>query len=353
MLSILGRIEIVSLTDMLEVRDEDILVASHLKKYYRIRRGFNPFDRSKPKFVRAVEDVSIRVPKGKTVAILGESGCGKTTLARAITLLSPPTSGHIIFDGRVIFDGEGGKLRKVNYKKLYRDMQMVFQDPDSSLDPRLKVKDIIAEPCKGLLDIEKEAIDAIVMESLKAVGLSQEHAYRLPTHLSGGQKQRVAIARAIAPQPRLVILDEPTSALDASVQAQILNLLLSLQTNYNLTYILITHNISVAEYLSDFLVVMYAGSVVEQGPTASVIANPRHPYTKTLIASAPIPNPLKRTLLTTEIIGEVPSVINPPSGCKFNPRCSYAEQICREKIPELREISPGQFAACHLAEKIP
>ncbi len=349
MLFVFGRVGN-KLSEMAE-SDDDILVASHLKKYYRIRRNFNPFDRGKARFVRAVDDVSIRVPKGKTVAILGESGCGKTTLARAITLLSPPTSGHITFNGKVLVDGDG-KAHNVNYKTLYRDMQMVFQDPDSSLDPRLKVKDIIAEPCRGLLAVKEEAIDAMVMESLKAVGLSQEHAYRLPAHLSGGQKQRVAIARAIAPQPKLVILDEPTSALDASVQAQILNLLLGLQTNYNLTYILITHNISVAEYLSDFLVVMYAGSVVEHGPTAAVNANPRHPYTKTLIASAPIPNPWKRTLLTTEIRGEVPSVINPPSGCKFNPRCPYAEQICREKIPELRGIGPGQSVACHLAEKI-
>ena len=331
----------------------DILVATHVKKYYRIRRNFNPFDRSRAKYVRAVDDVSISVPRGKTVAILGESGCGKTTLARAITLLSPPTSGRIAFDGRVIYDADDGKVaRNLNYKQLYRDMQMIFQDPDSSLDPRLKVRDIVAEPCRGLLDSKSYAIDSMVMDSLRAVGLSAEHANRLPAHLSGGQKQRVAIARAIAPQPKLVILDEPTSALDASVQAQILNLLIGLQANYHLTYVLITHNIAVAEYLSDLLVVMYAGGVVEYGPTASVIASPRHPYTKTLIASAPVPNPWKRTLLTTEIRGEVPSVINPPSGCKFNPRCPYAEAICKERIPQLREIVPGQSAACHLAEKI-
>jgi oligopeptide transport system ATP-binding protein len=325
--------------------DSNILVTNELKKYYPIRRGFNPFSRGGKRFVKAVDDVSIKVPRGKTVAILGESGCGKTTLARALTLLSPPTSGEIIFDGQVITKG------KVNYKKLYREMQMVFQDPDSSLDPRLKVRDSIAEPCKGLLGRDNVQVQALVMKSLNAVGLSSEHADRVPAHLSGGQKQRVAIARAIAPQPKLVILDEPTSALDASVQAQILNLLLDLQKNFHLTYVIITHNISVAEYLSDLLVVMYAGNVVEYGPSGSVIAKPRHPYTITLIASAPVPNPWKRNLLSTEIKGEVPSAINPPSGCKFHPRCPYAEQVCTDKVPELREIAPGHFVSCHFVEK--
>jgi oligopeptide transport system ATP-binding protein len=328
-----------------EDHEGNILVTTGLKKYYPIRGGFNPFSRSGKRFVKAVDDVSIKVPRGKTVAILGESGCGKTTLARALTLLSPPTAGEIIFDGVNITKG------KVNYKKLYREMQMVFQDPDSSLDPRLKVRDSIAEPCRGLLGRDEEQVNSLVMSSLKAVGLSSEHADRIPSHLSGGQKQRVAIARAIAPQPKLVILDEPTSALDASVQAQILNLLLDLQKNFNLTYVIITHNISVAEYLSDRLVVMYAGNVVEYGPSGSVISHPRHPYTITLISSAPVPNPWKRNLLNTEIKGEVPSSINPPSGCKFHPRCAYAEKVCSEQIPELREIAPGHFVSCHFAEK--
>jgi len=188
------------------------------------------------------------------------------------------------------------------------------------------------------------------MDSLRTVGLS-DYAERLPGHLSGGQKQRVAIARAIAIRPEMVLLDEPTSALDASVQAQILNLLLELQRDSHLTYLIITHNISVAEYLSDLLFVMYAGSVVEQGPTGSVIAKPRHPYTITLISSAPLPNPWKRNLLNIEIKGEVPSAVRPPSGCKFHPRCPYAEKICSEKVPGMVEIAPDHFVACHFAEK--
>lgn len=324
--------------------DDIILETKNLKKYYPIRRSFNPFQRNRPRHVRAVDDVSIKVPRGKTVAILGESGCGKTTLAKAVTFLSPPTAGEIIFDGKSLTSG------KLDHKKLYRNMQMVFQDPDSSLDPRLKAKDSVAEPCRRLLN-KGVNIDEIVLASLKAVGLSRQHAERLPAHLSGGQKQRVAIARAIATQPKIVVLDEPTSALDVSVQAQILNLLLDLQEKYNLSYLIITHNISVAEYLSDQLVVMYAGNVVEQGPSGVVIAKPRHPYTIALISSAPIPNPWKRNLLNTEILGEVPSAINPPQGCKFNPRCPYAEKICSEKTPELREIAPGQYVSCHFAEK--
>jgi oligopeptide/dipeptide ABC transporter ATP-binding protein len=322
-----------------------LLETKNLKKYYPIRRGFNPFVKNRPKFIRAVDDVSIKVPKGKTVALLGESGCGKTTLAKAITFLSPPTSGDVIFNRQIV------TKEKINLKRLYKGIQMVFQDPDSSLDPRLRVKDLIAEPCKRLIGGGESEIRAIVMESLESVGLTSEHAERLPKHLSGGQKQRVAIARAIAPKPEMVILDEPTSALDASVQAQILNLLIQLQQSYNLTYLMITHNISVAEYLSDILVVMYSGNVVEEGPSNSVIRKPRHPYTVSLMSCAPIPNPWRRNLLNAEIRGEVPSAINPPTGCKFHPRCPYAEKICSEQAPELKEIAPNHLVACHFVEK--
>jgi oligopeptide/dipeptide ABC transporter ATP-binding protein len=325
-------------------RDDTILETKSLSKLYPIRGGFNPFARNRPRYIQALNDVSMKIPRGRTVAVLGESGCGKTTLARAITLLSPPTSGEVIFDGQSLTGA------KVDTKSLYRRMQMVFQDPDSSLDPRFKVKDIVSEPCRRLLDSDRDEIHETVMRSLKIVGLSG-YADRLPGHLSGGQKQRVAIARAIAIRPEMILLDEPTSALDASVQAQILNLLIELQKDYNLTYLLITHNIAVAEYLSDLLTVMYAGNVVECGPTSSVISKPRHPYTIALISSAPIPNPWKRNLLNVEIKGEVPSAVNPPSGCKFHPRCPYAEKICEEQSPSMVEIAPGHLVSCHFADK--
>ena len=327
---------------MVNESPDNILETIKLYTYYPIRSG-NPF--GKRRSVRAVDDVSIKVPRGKTLAVVGESGCGKTTLARTLLLLTPSTTGDVIFNGVNILK------TKMNPKKLYREMQMVFQDPDSSLDPRVKIKDSIAEPLRLLEGMNKEKVADRVAELLTAVGLSAEHGDRLPAHLSGGQKQRVAIARAIAPQPKLVILDEPTSALDASVQAQILTLLIDLQRKFNLTYILITHNIAVAEYLSDIMAVMYAGNLVEYGPTNDIISKPRHPYTITLISSAPIPNPWKRNLLGIEIKGEVPSAINPPSGCKFHPRCPYAEKTCTDLNPSLDNISANHYVACHFVEK--
>jgi len=321
----------------------NILETVALRKYYPIRSDINPF--GKHRVVRAVDDVSVKVPRGKTLAVVGESGCGKTTLARTILLLTPPTSGDIIFDGISIVKN------KVKLKQLYREIQMVFQDPESSLDPRVKIKNSVAETLRLVEGTDKKTVDSRVNELMTAVGLSAEHGERLPAHLSGGQKQRVAIARAIAPQPKLVILDEPTSALDASVQAQILTLLLDLQAKFDLTYVLITHNIAVAEYLSDVMAVMYAGNLVEYGPTKEIISKPRHPYTITLIAAAPIPNPWKRNLLNIEIKGEVPSAINPPTGCKFHPRCPYAGKICNESNPPLEEISQGHYVACHFVDK--
>jgi oligopeptide/dipeptide ABC transporter ATP-binding protein len=324
---------------------EAVLRTQDLKKYFPIRRGLNPFSHKEDKYVRAVDGVSINILKGKTLAVVGESGCGKTTLARTVSLMTPPTEGHVYFDGKEITNGG------ITRSELYRHMQMVFQDPESSLDPRMKVGESIGEPLRGLMGWNKDIVQDAVMRSLKAVGLSEEFATRLPRHLSGGQKQRVAIARAISTQPRLVILDEPTSALDASVQAQILRLLLELQKEFQLSYMLITHNIAVAQYMSDTMSVMYAGSLVEHGPTRTVMAKPRHPYTIALISSAPIPDPERRNLLQVEIKGEVPSAINPPAGCRFNPRCPFAESICTRDAPTLAEVSPGHFVACHFFEK--
>ena len=322
---------------------ETILRTIDLKKYFPIQRGINPFSKSR-KFIRAVDGVNMTLLKGTTLAVVGESGCGKTTLARTIALLTKPTSGDVIFDGKSTINESDPRL-------VYKNLQMVFQDPDSSLDPNLRVGDSIGEPLYGLMKWDKSAVDSAVRRSLEIVGLPRDVVDRLPGQLSGGQKQRVAIARAIGPQPKLIILDEPTSALDASVQAQILKLLIELQTEYFLSYMLITHNIAVAEYLSDYMLVMYAGDVVESGQSEEIIAKPRHPYTIALISSAPVANPWKRNLLEAEISGEVPSAINPPTGCKFHPRCPYAEPICSKERPQLREISPGRLVACHFVEK--
>ena len=323
---------------------ESVLQTENVSKYFPVRKGLNPFSKQK-KFVRAVDDVSISIGKGMTVAVVGESGCGKTTLARTIAMLTPPTSGKVVFSGRDITSGH------VSRDEIYKEMQMVFQDPESSLDPHMKVGQSIAEPLRGLMGWKGDEVEEAVRRSLKAVGLSEDFAQRLPRQLSGGQKQRVAIARAISTQPSLVILDEPTSALDASVQAQILKLLLEIQREFKLSYMLITHNIAVAQYMSDFIAVMYAGKLVEYGQTKAVLTKPRHPYTIALTQSAPIPDPTKKNLLQVEIKGEVPSAINPPSGCRFNPRCPYAESLCSEQNPALEEISPQHFVACHFVQK--
>ena len=324
--------------------DELILRTRDLRKYYPLRKRFS-FSRKTNLFVRAVDGVSVDIPLGKTVAIVGESGCGKTTLARTIMLLTPPTSGEVYFDQKRINDGS------VDHKTLYRNMQMVFQDPESSLDPHMRVEDVVAEPIRCLMEVSEADVRKTARDALLAVGLTEDFASRLPRQLSGGQKQRVAIARAIALHPRLVILDEPTSALDASVQAQILSLLLDLQKRFSLSYMLITHNIAVAEFLSDYMAVMYSGSLVEYGLTEDVMSKPRHPYTTALISSAPTPDPWKRNLLRIEIRGEVPSAINPPTGCKFHPRCPYARQRCVVEEPDLRNLE-GRLVACHFAEEI-
>lgn len=322
-----------------------LLKTVELRKHFPLRGGPGFLSGKDGKSVKAVDGVSLSIEEGKTLGVVGESGCGKTTLAWTMALLHPPTSGEVYFDGKRI---DGGRA---NRNEVYRNMQIVFQDPDSSLDPQMTVGNSIGEPLRELLGEAEAQAKKSVEESLAAVGMPVGFSGRHPRQLSGGQKQRASIARAISIHPRLVILDEPTSALDASVQAQILTLLVDLQRRFHLSYLLITHNIAVAKYLSDSIAVMYAGKVVESGPTLTVLERPRHPYTLALINSAPFPDPWKRNLRKEGIKGEVPSAINPPSGCRFNPRCPYAEERCRIDEPVLEEIAPMHMTACHFVEK--
>jgi len=295
--------------------------------------------------VNIIEGISFELFTGETLGVVGESGSGKTTLLRALSMISPPTAGKIELDGKTIFDK--GKVLESPRGKV----QMIFQDPESSLNPTMKVKDIIAEPLIPLKN-SKTRVNDIVTRALDSVGLGREYAHTYPAQLSGGQKQRVSIARALAPSPALLLLDEPTSALDAAVQSQVLNLLKDLQVKYNFAYIFVTHNIFVARYMSNKIAVFYSGSVKELGPAEEVLVASLHPYTSTLISAFPVPDANMRNLLTTEVVGEAPSVINPPPGCTFHPRCQYAADKCKIEKPQLRELLSQHAVACHFAEEI-
>ncbi len=319
-----------------------VLSVEDLSMEVEVKRG-SEFKGSKK--VKIVKNVSFSLSRGETLGIVGESGSGKTTLLKALAMISPPSEGRIVLDGDVVFD-KGKRTASLKSK-----VQMIFQDPDSSLNPTMKVKDIVAEPLRPL-KYEKAVVAEKVSTALDDVGLSGKFAENYPSQLSGGQKQRVSIARAIAPSPALLLLDEPTSALDAAVQAQVLNLLKDLQRKLNLAYILVTHNIFVARYLSDRLGVFYTGEVKELGPTESVLVDPLHPYTWTLLSAFPVPDPDRRSLLNTEVIGEAPSIITPPSGCTFHPRCLYVKEKCESEKPELKEYSANHTAACHFTLEI-
>ncbi|MHA1197411.1 MAG: ABC transporter ATP-binding protein, partial [Promethearchaeota archaeon] len=291
--------------------------------------------------VKAVDGVSLKIKSGQTLGIVGESGCGKTTLANALLGLVEIESGEIIFQGK-----------KIDVKKYPRELrekiQIVFQDPDASLNPRMKVIDIITEPLKNLYGItDKKELRKHALRLLNSVSLKREHLDRYPDEFSGGQKQRVVIARALATNPNLIILDEPTSALDVSVQAQILNLLKNLQRTYNYGYLFITHNLSVVQYIADHIAVMYLGRIVEFGSTEQIFSNPVHPYTKALLNSDIKIDPDDQEIKFV-IEGEVPTPINPPPGCHFNPRCECCVESCRSEIPRFIEIEPDHYVCCHL-----
>ncbi|HIP65223.1 MAG TPA: ABC transporter ATP-binding protein [Pyrodictium sp.] len=314
---------------------QPLLVVEDLKKYFPVRGLF--FTRG---WVRAVDGVTFAIPKGKTLGLVGESGSGKTTVGRLVLRLLKPTSGRIIFDGKDITWLSERKL-----KWFRRRAQIVFQDPYMSLNPRMTVYEILLEPLK-VHKIDVENPREYIVKLLHEVGLDETHLYRYPYEFSGGQRQRIAIARALILKPEFLVLDEPTSALDVSVQAQILNMLKDLQKKHNLTYLFISHDLGVVRYMSDYIAVMYVGKIVELGPAEEVFEKPLHPYTKMLLDSIPIPNPAIARSRKRHVVGEPPSPMNPPPGCRFHPRCPRATRECKERVPELVEVEKNHWVAC-------
>jgi oligopeptide/dipeptide ABC transporter ATP-binding protein len=292
-------------------------------------------------YIKAVDGVSFDINSNETFGIVGESGCGKTTLARSVLRLIEPSGGDVFFKGENVIDLKGNEL-----KGFRREAQIVFQNPFSALHPRKMIKDIVGEPLRINSNLGEEEIIDKVIESLLDVGLTEEHIYRYPHEFSGGQRQRVVIARSLIMRPKLVVLDEPTASLDVSVQAKILNLLKRLQKEYNLTYLLISHNFSIIDYLCDRIGVMYLGKLIEVSSKGQLFDNPQHPYTQALISAIPLPD-AKRKSEPIILRGEVPSPLNPPSGCRFHTRCQYTKESCSVEEPQLVDIGDGRLVACH------
>jgi oligopeptide/dipeptide ABC transporter ATP-binding protein len=312
---------------------ETLLEVQNLYKYFKTGKGQ----------LHAVDDISFTIEKGKTLGIVGESGCGKSTTGRCILRLHEPSSGKIFFEGKDIL-----AMGKNEMRQIRRDMQIIFQDPFASLNPRKTVSELIGEPMRlhGMLHGKLDR-DVKVLRLMETVGLAARFVNSYPHELDGGRRQRIGIARALALNPKFIVCDEPVSALDVSIQAQVLNLLNELQAERNLTYIFITHDLSVVNYFSDDVMVMYLGKMAEKAPSETLFDNPLHPYTRALLSAIPVPslhNRPERILLK----GELTSPINPPPGCRFAPRCSYCMDICRQESPVYREVEKNHFVACHL-----
>ncbi|MFA7075943.1 MAG: dipeptide ABC transporter ATP-binding protein [Candidatus Izemoplasmatales bacterium] len=316
-----------------------LLVVEDLKKYFPLGSSFLAKNRQ---YVKAVDGVSFTIDPGKTLGVVGESGCGKTTLGRTILRLHSITSGKVMYD-----DIDLVSISKKEMTKLRPKIQIIFQDPYSSLSPRMTIGEIIGEAVRQHGIVPKDEYKDYIIETMRLCGLPAYYFSRYPHEFSGGQRQRISIARSLALKPDLIICDEPVSALDVSIQAQIINLLVELQKNMGITYIFISHDLSVVEYISDEIMVMYLGTVVEHASTKQIFGNTMHPYTKALLSAVPVPDPdskKQRIILT----GDIPSPANPPKGCKFHTRCSECMEICKTVEPKLKEYEPGHFVACHL-----
>ena len=333
--------------------DKNLLEVTKLRKYF-------PVKGLKGAGVQAVQDVSFFIKKGETLGLVGESGCGKTTLGRTVLRLHEPTGGKIVYDGSILYDnplGEDGKptgkASSVNMLPYRRRMQIIFQDPSASLDPRMTVGEIIGEAIDihKLASSKQDRADRI-RELLGRVGLNTEHANRYPHEFSGGQQQRVGIARALAVKPEFIVCDEPISALDVSIQSQVVNMLEDMQDELGLTYLFIAHDLSVVRHISNRIGVMYLGSLVELGESYELNRHPIHPYTRTLLSAVPVPDPqLSRIRQRIVLEGDIPSPMNPPSGCRFHTRCPYAMEQCRQLEPQFKEYEPEHWVACHLLER--
>ena len=317
-----------------------------LRKYFPVRAGM-----FKTNHVQAVQDVSLHIFEGETLGLVGESGCGKTTFGRTLIQLYSPTSGKIVFDGKVIYDKENNIHE--NMLPYRRRMQMIFQDPSAPLDPRMTVGEIVGEALDihKLCATKKDRQDRI-NELLTKVGLNSEHSNRFPHEFSGGQQQRIGIARALAVEPQFIVCDEPISALDVSIQSQVVNMLEDLQEQIGLTYLFIAHDLSVVRHISNRIGVMYLGCLVELAESYELCAHPIHPYAQTLLSAVPLTDPERNRHRQRILLqGDIPSPLNPPSGCRFHTRCPYATERCRTEMPELKEYGPGHYAACHMLEK--
>ena len=323
---------------------EKLLEVKNLVKHFPVRSGI--FSRVEA-YVRAVDGISFDLAPGETLGLVGESGCGKSTAGRSVLRLIEPTSGEIRFKGIDIIN-----LDRESMRKLRREMQIIFQDPYASLNPRMTVGSIVGEPLAIHKIAKGEERENRVADILRRVGLRPEHMRRYPHEFSGGQRQRIGIARALALNPQLIIGDEPVSALDVSIQAQVLNLLEDLQEEFGMAYLIIAHDLSVVQHISDRIAVMYLGKIVELSTADGIVMSPRHPYTEALLSAVPVPDPSVKKQGRIILTGDVPSPVNPPSGCRFHTRCRYKEDRCVSEEPEMRQVAPGHFSACHFSEDI-